>query len=166
MNNFRELVRQNEGPPVLIERIIRSLGIELNVKTDLQEGIDGVLERLRSGSYSISIHKDRNVFQRRFLIAHLLGHYMLHAHLIKDGVAEGPLKHQSESYNPKIGEREESDANRFAVELLLPRKLLILETITNQTLEDISNMFLVTQRAMEIRLTGLGYKIEDGMINK
>lgn len=165
---FRDVVRQHIGPPVNIEAIIRGVGIQLDKKAELETEISGQLERLGPGSYRISANKADNYFRQRFTMAHELGHYMLHAHLIGDGVDDTTAYRslpKGNFYNPNITPTEETEANKFAAELLMPRSLLAVESIAGRDLSALAKLFQVSSRAMQIRLTGLGFAIdENGVI--
>ena len=160
---FRDIVRQHIGPPVNIEAIIRGVGIQLDKKAELDTEISGQLERLGPGSYRISANKDDHYLRQRFTMAHELGHYMLHAHLIGDGVDDTTAYRSVQKgnfYNPNITPVEETEANKFAAELLMPKSLLAVESTVGQNLSALAKLFQVSPRAMEIRLKGLGFSIE------
>jgi Zn-dependent peptidase ImmA (M78 family) len=164
---FRDIVRQHIGPPVNIEAIIRGVGIELNKKAELDDGVSGQLERLGPNSYRISANRKDHYLRQRFTMAHELGHYMLHAHLIGDGVDDtvnDTIVYRSlptsNFYNPNITSVEETEANKFAAELLMPRSLLAVGSTVGQNLSALAKSFQVSPRAMEIRLIGLGFSIE------
>lgn len=168
---FRDIVRQHIGPPVNIEAIIRGVGIELNKKAELDADVSGQLERIGPGSYRISANKKDHYLRQRFTIAHELGHYMLHAHLIGDGVDDTVndtimyrSMPKSNFYNPNITAVEETEANKFAAELLMPRSLLAVTTTVGQNVAALAKLFQVSPIAMEIRLNGLGFLIEDGVV--
>ena len=161
---FRDIVRQHIGPPVNIEAIIRGVGIELNKKAELDTEISGQLERLGPGSYRISANKNDAYFRQRFTMAHELGHYMLHAHLIGEGVDDTTAYRsvpKGNFYNPNITSTEETEANRFAAELLMPSSLLAVESTVGQALASLAKSFQVSPRAMEIRLKGLGFGVDE-----
>jgi len=69
---------------VNIEAIIRDPGIELDKKADLDGEIAGQLERTAAG-YRIAVNKSDHYFRKPFTMAHELGHFMLHGHLIGEG---------------------------------------------------------------------------------
>lgn len=56
-----------------------------------------------------------------FLIAHMLGHYLLHKELlgigVNDGYGFGTIKH-TKYFNPDIGPKQEEEASYFARRLL------------------------------------------------
>lgn len=167
VRDYNLIVKKNEGPPVHIERIIKDLGIDLNTHSDLPNGVEGIIEQISPANYTISINKTCGFFRRRFLMAHILGHYMGHVSLLRNGIAEGPMRHKSEFYNPDIQKRQEDEANVFAAELLLPRNLLTSDRILGKNLDKISEMFQMPSAAMRIRLQGLQYKInDDGIIER
>lgn len=164
---FRDIVRQHSGPPVNIEAIIRGVGIQLDKKAELDPNVSGQLERLGPDSYRISANKSDHYLRQRFTMAHELGHYMLHAHLIGDGVDDTKVYRSDPKgnfFNPNITSVEETEANKFAAELLMPRSLLAVESTVGLPVAKLATDFQVSPRAMEIRLTGLGFLIENGVV--
>lgn len=165
MQNISEIISENQGPPVNIEAIIRSLGIELDKKADLDAEISGQIELTENGSYKISTNKSDNYFRKRFTMAHELGHYLLHAHLIGNGVDDNRAYRSvaaGQFHNRSIGPAQETEANRFAATLLMPSGLV--RQAFNECKDDLSKLattFQVSKQAMEIRLSSLGLKVLD-----
>ncbi|MBF9053916.1 ImmA/IrrE family metallo-endopeptidase [Rhodobacterales bacterium LSUCC1028] len=164
---LRELVDQHIGPPVNIEAIIRGLGIELDKKADLDPEISGQLERLGPDEYKISVQKTDSYLRQRFTMAHELGHYLLHAHLIGEGVDDDPAYRSTPDgrfFNQNIGRTEETEANRFAASLLMSKSLLTNMDINHRNVADIARDFQVSSVAMKIRLEGLGMTVRDDIV--
>lgn len=164
---YRELVRQHSGPPVNIEAIILGLGLELDKKADLGDEVSGQLERLDQDKFRISVNQHDNYFRQRFTMAHELGHYMLHANLIGNGVDDSKAYRsvpKGNFYNQSITPVEETEANRFAAELLVPRALLETAVQTEKNVGKIATLFQVSKSAMIIRLKGMGLTITDDII--
>lgn len=149
---------QYQGPPVNIEGIIRSMGIELNKSAELPDQISGQLERLPNDKYKISINKMDHYYRKRFTMAHELGHYILHLHLIGDGVDDNRAYRSTADgiyYNQDIRQEDETEANRFAASILMPEAILREHTQKDFLLEDLARKFQVSVQAMRIRLKGL-----------
>ncbi|MGR3465105.1 ImmA/IrrE family metallo-endopeptidase [Limimaricola sp.] len=160
-DSFRAIVTRHLGPPVNIEGIVRALGIQLNKKAKLDESISGQLERLPSGDFAISANKSDHYYRQRFTIAHELGHYMLHSHLIEDGVDDNKAYRSDPTgnfYNESIGPKEETQANRFAAQILMPKSKILGAVKAGESIDKLAKDFQVSKRAMEIRLDSLGYK--------
>lgn len=166
-SNFREIAKRYLGPPVNIEAIIRSMNIDLDKKAELDSEIAGQLEKLEPGRYKISANKADHYYRQRFTMAHELGHYMLHAHLIGDGVDDSKAYRSTPDgrfFNENIDSREETEANAFAAKLLMPKSKILEAAQIGCNVRDLAKIFQVSQAAMNIRLEGLGYLIEQGRI--
>lgn len=121
-------------PLVRAQQIIRDLCIETPdeieveliaahhgapVRTVPMQGADGRMVRL--GVHGLISVRDniRYVGQRRFVIAHELGHFLLHPHVRQiDEIKATQSRNWSLNQAP-----EEIEANTFAAELLMPRTL-------------------------------------------
>ncbi|MBW6416439.1 ImmA/IrrE family metallo-endopeptidase [Celeribacter sp. PS-C1] len=162
-SNFRDIAAKHLGPPVNIEAIIRSMGIALNKKADLDDQISGQLKRLPANKFEISANKSDHYFRQRFTMAHELGHYLLHAHLIGEGVDDS-VAYRSEPfgefYNEMISATEETEANQFAARLLMPKSKIIECVGVGDSISELAKKFQVSKQAMNIRLQALGYIID------
>jgi hypothetical protein len=102
---------------------------------------------------------ERSQGRERFTIAHELGHFLLHSgESISSSnffVCRTKDIHSASSNQKKRG--KESEANRFAAELLMPEQLV--EQLASQwkaSIPKMANLFDVSAEAMGIRLTQLG----------
>lgn len=86
--------------------------------------------------------------RQRFTIAHELGHALLHNETLP-----------RESYKNDWGTRQikEMEANRFAAELLMPRRAVNAVVNTAPPFLELCRIFDVSGEAMDIRLKNLGY---------
>lgn len=160
MKNVDEILDQYlNKAPVNVEAIIRALGLQLDKKADLADGISGQLERLPEGLFRISANKNDHYYRQRFTMAHELGHFLLHLHLVGEGVDDSKAyrsERKGKFFNPKITPAHETEANRFAADILTPAQLV--KERWNQGEQDIgvlSKAFKVSKAAMEIRLKQL-----------
>lgn len=149
-----------ESAPVNIEALIRAAGLELDKKAELEEGIAGEIARLDDGRYRISANKEDHYYRQRFTLAHELGHYVFHRDLIGDGVDDTKMYRSTEDgnfYNTKIKQQHETEANKFAAVVLMPKDLVVAKVEEGEKDPQVlSKVFQVSPSAMEIRLKGLG----------
>jgi len=158
-----------DSVPVNIEAIIRSFDIELDKNSSLPEGVLGEISK-EGDRYKISIKKTDHYYRKRFTMAHELGHFVLHKDKIGNGIDD------SENYRPVrridtvAGELEESEANNFAANILMPEDLVIRYAKErgvldgnakekDEALQEIATAFQVSKAAMKIRINGLKQKI-------
>ncbi len=155
------------GGPVPVEKIARSLGIDIkpdNVDDDLSGFIvrDG-----RSKRTVIGVNKSHHARRQRFTIAHELGHYLLHkgqtVHLDENRGAFTVNLRNSES--AKGEDPEEREANLFAAELLMPAKFLQQDLYEedldllgdSDVLAKLAKKYDVSVQALTFRLANLGF---------
>ncbi|MEC9347620.1 MAG: ImmA/IrrE family metallo-endopeptidase [Pseudomonadota bacterium] len=161
--SLEKIFREHAGPPVNIEGIIRDLGIKLDKRAALDPEISGQCERLDDGTFKISVNKSDHYYRQRFTMAHELGHFLFHSHLLEDGVDDNRAYRSTADgrfFNRLIGPAQESEANRFAANVLMPRDLVAGEWKRLGNLLEVSKRFQVSKPAMQIRLRTLGIEVE------
>lgn len=118
--------RFKRNAPVDVETLSHALGVPVHY-ANLDNDTSGMLERINDNSFRITVNSNHPTTRQRFTIAHELGHYMLHRHLIGDGVDENrAYRSMSDGVykNKNIGKIQETQANKFAVSVLMPDNLL------------------------------------------
>jgi len=151
------------APPVNVERIARQLSVDVRYEP-FDGGLSGALYRAADNHTVLGVNNWHADVRQRFTIAHELGHLLLHPdELFVDGV----LKRDDES---SLAIRsQEIEANAFAAELLMPRKLIVdainRTLATNATpdpkrlIADLAKLFDVSEQAMEFKLVNLGLAV-------
>jgi len=154
-NVFEIIERHSKFAPVDIYSIIDDLGIEFRCP-HLDDEISGMLERTPTGVYRISVNASHPEVRRRFTAAHELGHYVYHRDLIGDGVDDDRLYRSTsvgQYFNQNIKAAEETQANRFAANVLMPTKLIEeLQRRGTKGIEALADSLLVSKAAIRIRL--------------
>lgn len=114
---------------------------------DLGQGISGMIVR-RDGGFVCYVDATEPSVRQRFTAAHELGHFALHRELIGDTHSDNYLL-RAEGFTGY----QETQANAFAADLLMPRELIqrkMEQGITS--VADLARAFGVSQIAMSIRL--------------
>jgi hypothetical protein len=141
--------------PVDLHGLCADLGIRIH-QAWLDPDVSGELVPMLDGSFQINVNADHPETRQRFTIAHELGHYFHHRHLIGDGIDDDRAYRSTSAgryHNTSIGPREETEANRFAANLLMPAHLIQrLENEGKHTPEDKARALRVSPSAMRIRL--------------
>lgn len=142
-----------------VESIARAEGLKIH-KGKLEEGVSGILV-VDKGNSVIFVNESEIPTRQRFTIAHEIGHFLLHkpegVHVDKSfSVAFRNLRSSSGE------ESQEIEANQFAAELLMPSTIIEKKytkgvSISDKDVETLADFFQVSQQAMTIRLTSLGY---------
>lgn len=150
LGRFRQL-----RAPINVEKIAEGLGISV-ARGNLGESTSGVIYR-EGRNARIGINDTQSLVRQRFTLAHELGHYMIH----KD---QG-LWVDSQSFfrsDSSAGDPKEVEANKFAAELLMPRRLLERvrfpandEQKADQLILSLARDFDVSVAAMSIRMMNL-----------
>lgn len=150
-------------PPVPVEAIAREKGIQIS-KRKVEDSVSGFLYRDASqGKAVIGVNQSHHRNRQRFTIAHELGHFLLHAGDVAVHV-DDPVKHRDER-SAKGTDVQEIESNLFAAELLMPIEMLredlhrfgTLDLLDEQKVESLAWTYRVSNHAMAIRLSSLGY---------
>lgn len=113
------------APPVPVIEIAQALDIA-EIRIDVFDGFEGMLltDRARSTG-AILANKRHGKRRARFTVAHELGHFLMERHVLSD--QQGFRCSSNDLREPREGRRDlrqESEANRFAIELLAPPSLV------------------------------------------
>jgi|UniRef100_A0A7C3SNF6 Zn-dependent peptidase ImmA (M78 family) len=120
-------------PPVKPDVIAYGLGFNITFTKVPTPKISGIIY-----NKEIVINSSDPIVRQRFSLAHELGHYFLHD--------------QSSSFHKFDKEyiRKEQEADLFAASLLMP--LFMLENYLYLPVEEIAKIFIVSRKAVELRL--------------
>ena len=143
--------------PVPVDEIISHLGLGPTL-VQLPDNISGAIKRNESSpaGYIIVVNSTHHPNRQRFTMAHELGHYIYHRDLLNLGVGD-TLAYRAEGSdtpNERIGSLQETEANRFAANLLMPYSL-ISRIKTQEGIADpaqLAKRFGVSIAAMRIRM--------------
>ena len=154
-----------DAAPVDVRKIASQLGLRV-VEEKLEEDVSGALvSNPQRAVILVNANHSRN--RKHFTIAHELGHHVLrhqfeeggHVHVDRGNYISLRGTRASEGVDPK-----EVEANWFAASLLMPATLIRehVEKIGARALHDqhvirLAKKFLVSEQAMTIRLSTLGF---------
>lgn len=153
INEYRKQI------PVNLNSLLKELEIELQY-ANLKKDISGVIQK-HNDSYRIIVNENHPKTRQRFTIAHELGHFILHRDLINDGIYDNMAyrcEYPNEYNNPNIGSYEETEANKMAVNILMPLDMVekyredYKNVDENSLVEKMAEVFQVSKQAMAIRL--------------
>jgi Zn-dependent peptidase ImmA (M78 family) len=155
VNHFRKQI------PVDVEGLALALGIPVK-KIALGPNISGAIKKIGPDKFMIGVNAEHSTTRQRFTIAHEIGHFVLHRHLIGDGITDNiAYRSDGDNPNPNIGAREETEANKFAANLLMPAESIIHlreeERLTEAS--QLARRLEVSPAAMEIRLGPLNEQL-------
>ncbi len=156
-----------EQAPVPVDDLARRLGAKV-VKQDAPDELSGfVLREPTKGVAIIGVNARHHPNRRRFTVGHELGHFLLHEgerlHIDRQWTGyQVKLRSEQSSAGTNV---DEVEANLFAAELLMPisflntdlAKFARLTLTTEEKIERLANKYEVSQQALTVRLTSLGY---------
>lgn len=153
---------ENKG--VDLEGLSRELGIAKIIENDnIDDNILGGITRANDGKYYVVVNSKQPITRKRFTIAHELGHFILHRHIIDknqtivDRVGESNttvLLRQVDSNGVGITNTEEIEANKMAADILMPFDK-IKEVITKEKMDVV---FLA--KYFNVSLTSMAYRLD------
>ena len=102
--------------PIRVGAIAKGLGIKVKTAT-LPAGISGEIKET-DGIVTIKINRHDVKSRQRFTLSHEIAHFLLHKHLIGNGIRDDVL------YRSSLSDAIEAEANRLAADLLMPYQLI------------------------------------------
>lgn len=159
MSIFQTIAEAQREAPVDVEALCRRIGIPVRYQW-MPSGVSGALVRKGGDAFEIQINSMDPPTRQRFTIAHELGHYVHHRSLIGEGVNDSTayrVTPNAAHYNPRIGPRQETEANQFAASLLMPSQEVARLKTLGYSVKDIARHLGVSEHAMSIRL-GVPYQ--------
>lgn len=155
MQTVFEKVRQaQKSAPVDVFGLARSLGVRVN-QSFLDSEISGELVRVGQSAFEINVNANHATTRQRFTAAHELGHFIFHRNLIGDGLDDDRAYRSTQAgrfFNPRIGPKQESEANQFAASLLMPHDLVKNMEAEGLSRRQMADRLGVSEHAMAIRL--------------
>ena len=130
----------------------------------MDRGVSGLLVR-DTGGVVIGVNRSHVPTRQRFSIAHEIGHLLLHQG--RPMVIDHVRLNLRDERSSTATDLEEIQANAFAAELLMPRDLVLeaargldpARTGSETTfVDDLAQIFDVSEQAMEYRLVNLGVR--------
>lgn len=136
--------------PLDVSALTQLLGIAMRMEP-MKGDESGSLKKERDGSWVITVNSLHHPHRQRFTIAHELAHYIKHTII-------------SDEFNDSVFFRDgtineiETEANRFAAELLMPdNQFQVFVNEKSKNVEEIASYFQVSSMAVRLRAKQLGY---------
>ncbi|WP_316975925.1 ImmA/IrrE family metallo-endopeptidase [Shumkonia mesophila] len=150
INRFRKQA------PVDVEALAKALGIGVRYAF-LDAEVSGMIERSKDGRCVITVNAADPPTRQRFTLAHEISHYMLHRHLIGDGLDDDRAYRSTavgKYHNTNIGPKHETEANKLAASILMPHELIDdLKRKGHQNPAQLARALNVSEHAMSIRIS-------------
>jgi Zn-dependent peptidase ImmA (M78 family) len=148
--------------PIKIEDIAKSRGL-IVMEYPLGDDVSGLLS-IKDGIGTIGYNQNEPKVRKRFTIAHELGHYELHRDKSDLFVDKQFIYRSLNSGNTAVNQQMEQEANMFASGILMPTDLVRaavenanIDLTSSDTIKELAKMFEVSETAMSIRISSLGF---------
>jgi hypothetical protein len=141
--------------PVPVFDMVKMLNLGPDFRP-LDDNVSGcIVRRPERDGFRIEINALHHPNRQRFTAAHELGHYIYHRDLLDLGVGDTVAYRAQDSGfpNDRIGPTQETEANRFASNLLMPNRLIA--KLTAEGVVDVAEKARrlgVSEAAMRIKL--------------
>lgn len=151
------ILRQHQTQiPVRVGQVAADLGIVV-FEASLGHNISGLIQphALAQSGFVIKVNRYDSPERKRFTIAHEIAHFLLHKDYILNGVIDNIM------YRSTLGSKKETEANKFAAEMLMPMQQVRaqLELLDGcdliEAAKRLALVFRVSVPAMKVRL-GVG----------
>jgi len=150
------LIKYREFTPL---EIAEQLGVEIEYTKLDDPNFAGAIRKV-DGKATIYVNRDDSTNRQIFTIAHELGHLFLHNDKIEQGIISYRHAELYAGYSAEQ-KKEEENANHFAAEMLMPKKIFTEFYIRNSDLEKdklvtkMANLFGVSENSIKIRISYL-----------
>lgn len=153
--------------PVNVIGLANELGIAVYETKINNDNLSGYISKDDDGYY-ICVNKKHPATRQLFTIAHEIGHYILHREVLDSGHLLPTMYKVGNGIKPALGRTDytdptyramETEANRFAAELLMPKDEFIKKANECDDLNDLALAFKVSVGAASIRANNLGIEI-------
>jgi len=159
MTDSIEIIKKYQlREPVDVVALANDLGMKVWTSQKLSDEISGKLfQDINLGGdagYAIVVNGKHPEVRRRFTIAHEVAHFLLHRKEVGAGISDNQF------YRSNLSNKQETEANKLAADILMPRKLI--NTIKEKNYLDdsdtkaLAKALNVSEVAMKIRL-GINY---------
>lgn len=150
-----------EDDSLQLKKILKKLKLSYFEGSFDDDTISGILMKNKeTNAYEIIVNDKHSLKRKRFTAAHEIGHYISFLKnsyskkwLESNGCFEDHVFFRKNSEQSK----EETEANEIAAELLMPKRLISQFFYEGKTIEEISQIFVVSAEAVSVRLITLGF---------
>lgn len=136
-------------PPVPIEKVAELFSIKVIPYPSFPDNVSGTIID-QKGSIVIGVNSNHHRVRQRFTTAHELGHFLAN-HDLADQIIDDVFDRTTD---------KETEANKYAAELLMPKDLLEKDVGKKMDIPQLAKRYDVSEQAISIRL------LDTGLINK
>lgn len=157
--------------PVDVIGIAEELGIDVYESDFDNNKVSGYISKDDEGNPYICVNKNHSATRQSFTIAHEIGHFVLHEHILDnksivpsfyklgEGINNCVMQRSELDVNSEEYRKNEIQANQFAADLLMPRDEFIKQANLCDSIQELASVFKVSVGAASIRANNLGIEI-------
>lgn len=147
------ILKHQISAPIKIGEIAKDLGLVVKIAT-LPADISGEIKE-SNNTIIIKVNRHDVKARRRYTLAHEIAHFLLHRHLLGQGISDDVLYRSSHS------DEIEAEANRLASDIIMPMKLV--EEIFKKHYKGKKDAELYEAMAGELEVSTTALKIRLGV---
>ena len=118
-DDYKRIIRKYQiSYPIKLGLLAKDLGLIVKSAT-LPANISGEIKEHKNSEIIIKINRHDVKARQRYTLAHEIAHFLLHRHLLGDGISDDVL------YRSKQSSTVEHEANRLAADILMPAEMII-----------------------------------------
>lgn len=143
--------------PIDVDGLANSLGVKVQY-VPMSDEISGALVEEEGGVYVIILNANHPRTRQRFTLAHELGHFIHHRPLVGEGVNDSKAYRttaKARHFNPRVQPKHETEANQFAVSLLMPTGIVSRMRSSGLGAKEVAEKLEVSLGAAAIRIDTL-----------
>jgi Zn-dependent peptidase ImmA (M78 family) len=153
-----------KGYELQLDDLCKTLGLSIFGTIFTEDNISGAIYREKNtDKFKIYVNRNHSLTRRRFTIAHEIGHYISalcgsHSENQLFNTNQGFADHSISFLEDGVFSEAETEANEIAAQILMPKNYIDDFINSGFSIEDMAELFFVSQAAMSIRLYNLGIR--------
>jgi len=147
------IIKHQSLPPIKLGEIAKDFGLIVKLAS-LPADISGQIKEINN-IVTIKINRHDVKARQRYTLAHEIAHFLLHKHLLREGISDDVLYRSAQS------NEIEAEANRLASDIIMPEK--IVEDVYKKHFKGKKDALLYESIAEELQVSTTALKIRLGV---
>ncbi|MCG6316669.1 ImmA/IrrE family metallo-endopeptidase [Vibrio alginolyticus] len=146
------ILKYQQEIPVKLGSIAKEFGIEVKRAT-LSANISGQIQE-KNGKVTIKVNRHDVKARQRYTLSHEISHFLLHRHLLTDGITDDLLYRSAQS------NLIEYEAERLAADIIMPMTQVARLIKKHSETKKGALLLEAIAEELEVSTTALGYRID------
>lgn len=138
--------------PIKLGELAKELGLIVKLAT-LPANISGEIKEVE-GYVIIKINRHDVKARQRYTLAHEISHFLLHRHLLREGISDDVLYRSTQS------NRVEAEANRLAADIIMPSSHIDYSYNLHFNGKKDAILFESMAETLQVSVVALKYRLE------